>query len=176
MSQIKTLHEAFVHELGDMYDGEHQFTQAMQTMMGMAKSPEVKAGLQEHLAETEKQIKNLEKAFKSVGEKAERVPCKGAAGLVNEFKSAAKEFKSPDLLDGLIVDAGAKAEHYEMASYKGLVEKAELMGHKEAAKLLEENLGMEEKFAKKLEALDKRLGKQLVKEKPELVGHKVPAK
>ena len=107
-----------------------------------------------------------------LGEKPEKVTCKGVKGLVDEFKGAAKEMKTPELLDGLIVDAGIKSEHYEIASYGGLVEKSKLMKHDKVAKLLEENLKMEEQFEQQLHQVEKKLGEE-IKKKPELVGHKI---
>jgi ferritin-like metal-binding protein YciE len=173
VSTIKTMHESFLHELSDAYDAEQQFTQAMQKMMSMAQNPRVKQGLQQHITQTEQQIKNLDQVFSSLGASPEKISCKGAAGIVNEFTSTAKEIKEQDLLDGFIVGAGLKAEHYEIATYRCLVEKANVMKHNEAARLLGENLKMEESFAQDLEHLDQRMGQTLVQQKPELVGHQV---
>lgn len=172
MAGIKTLHEAFLHEMSDVMNGEQQLLAAMDEMHGMAKNAQVKQGLQQHITQTKKQVENLEKAFAELGEKPEKVTCKGVKGLVDEFKGAAKEMKTPELLDGLIVDAGIKSEHYEIASYGGLVEKAKLMKHDKVAKLLEENLKMEEQFEQQLHQVEKKLGEEMSK-KPELVGHKV---
>lgn len=174
MAQIKTMHQVFLHELSDMYDGERQLTQAMQEMLDKAENPQVKQGLQRHIQETEQQIKNLDQAFKSLGEQPEKISCKGVSGLVSEFKSTAKDIKEQELLDGVIVAAGMKSEHYEIASYRGLVHKAQLMGHNEAAQFLQQNLQMEERFGQQLEQLGQQLGQQLISQKPELVGHAVP--
>lgn len=174
MSQIKTVHQAFLHELSDTYNAEQQLMQAMEEMQGQASHPQVKQGLQGHMQETRQQIKNLDQVFKSLGEKPEDVTCKGAAGIISEFKTTAKEIKEQDLLDGFIVGAGCKGEHYEISTYRGLVAKAELMGHTQAVQLLRENLQMEERFAQQLEQLERQLGQELVQRKPELVGHQIP--
>ncbi|MBI3965387.1 MAG: DUF892 family protein, partial [Chloroflexi bacterium] len=91
----------------------------------------------------------------------------------DEFKSGAKEIKQPDLLNGFIVAGGMKGEHYEIATYRCLVAKAELIGHTEAMQLLQQNLEMEEKFSQQLEVLDRQLGEELIAKGPELVGHEV---
>ena len=39
------------------------------------------------------------------------------------------------------LSATAKTEHYEIAAYRGLIEKATLMGQKDCIRLLQENLG-----------------------------------
>jgi ferritin-like metal-binding protein YciE len=170
VSAIKTMHEAFLHELSDTYSAEHQLTEAMQGMLEMAQHPQVKEGLQQHIKETKQQIKNLDQVFKSLGEKPEDVTCKGAAGIISEFKSGAKEIKEPALLDGFIAAGGLKGEHYEIATYRCLVAKTQLMGHSDAMELLQENLDMEERFAEQLEQVDKQLGQELVSDMPELVG------
>jgi ferritin-like metal-binding protein YciE len=167
------MHQSFLHELSDCYDAEQQFSQAMQEMMGMAQHPQVKQGLQQHIEETRQQIQNLDRVFQSLGARPEKLSCKGAAGIIAEFRSTAREIKEPPLLDGFILGAGAKGEHYEIATYRGLVEKAEIMGHQEAHRLLQENLRMEERFAQQCEQLDRQLGKQMVQQSPELVGHQV---
>jgi ferritin-like metal-binding protein YciE len=170
MAAIKDMRTLFVHEMSDVYDAEHQLMQAMQEMMQQAENERVKSGLQRHIKETEQQVKNLDAAFKALGEKPEKVTCKGAAGLISEYKSTAKEIKAQELLDGFICGAGVKAEHYEIESYKGLVDKAKLMGQSEAAELFEKNLKMEEAFAEACEQLEKQLGQQVAKSKPELMG------
>lgn len=169
MAGIETLHDAFMHELSDTYDAEHQLAAAMDEMVGMARHPEVKKGLQRHIKETRQQIENLDRAFEALDAKPEKVTCKGVKGLVAEFQGAAKEFKVQELLDGLIVDAGIKSEHYEIASYGGLVEKAKLMGHGDVAELLQQNLTMEERFEQQLRAVDEQLGEEISR-RPALMG------
>jgi ferritin-like metal-binding protein YciE len=173
VAQIQTVHQSFLHELSDCYDAERQFAQAMQGMLGMAQHPQVKQGLQQHIEETRQQIENLDRVFKSLGGQPEQVPCKGAAGIIAELRATAREVAEPQLLDGLILGGSAKGEHYEIATYRCLVEKPALMGHEEAHGLLQENLRMEERFAQQCEQLDKQLGQQLVQQHPQLVGHAV---
>lgn len=170
MSAIKTMHDLFLHEMSDVYDAEHQLMAAMKEMLEQAGDRTVKQGLQRHIKETEQQVKNLDAAFKALKEEPEKIKCKGAAGLIAEYKGTAKEIKAPELLDGFICGAGVKAEHYEIESYKGLVDKAKLMGHAGVAELLAKNLAMEEAFAQQMEELEKQLGQQVASAKPELMG------
>lgn len=172
MAGIRTMHEAFLHELFDVYDAEHQLTKALPELAEMAQHSQVKQGLQQHLKETEQQIKNLDRVFASLGAKSKQVSCKGMAGILSEGKGMLKEIMAPELKDGAIVGGGCKVEHYEIASYQGLVSKARLMGHTEAAQLLQQNLQMEEQFAKKLEQIDQQLGQELVRQ-PNLIGHEI---
>lgn len=148
---IKTLQEKFLHGLGDIYDAEHQFLEAQQTMSEQATSETVLALFEKHIPETEQQIANLEKVFELLGEKPERVKCQGAAGLVTEGNKLLKETtKNPALADLAIAGANAKVEHYELACYEALILGAEMMGQKEIVKLLKENLKQEQQTAQKI--------------------------
>jgi ferritin-like metal-binding protein YciE len=56
----------------------------------------------------------------------------------------------------------SKTEYYEIASYKGLLEKATMMGQQQVTQLLQQNLQQEEAMARKVEQLSKQLGKQMI--------------
>ncbi|MBA2502287.1 MAG: DUF892 family protein [Ilumatobacteraceae bacterium] len=149
---IKTLEEKFLHGLGDMYDAEHQFLKAMEQMRPQATSDTVKTMLDEHITQTEGQIENLESVFEALDESAERVKCKGAAGIVSEGQELTKETAdNPALLDLAIVGSCAKVEHYEIAGYRGLVAAAQGMNKPQVVQLLTQNLQQEESTAQKLE-------------------------
>jgi ferritin-like metal-binding protein YciE len=150
---IKTLEEKFIHGLGDIYDAEHRFLEAQQTMLPNANSADVQALLETHIAETEQQIVNLTKVYEFLGLKAERVSCDGAAGIVSEGNKLLKETRDVPALADLAINGGcSKVEHYEIAAYRGLIAGAQAMGQTEIVRLLRENLQQEEKTAQTLEA------------------------
>jgi ferritin-like metal-binding protein YciE len=149
---IKTLQEKFMHGLGDIYDGEHRFLDAQQTMLPNADSATVKASLETHIAETEQQIVNLTKVYEILGVTPKRVSCDAAAGIVKEGDKLLGETKDvPALADLAINGSCSKVEHYEIAAYRGLIAGAEAMGQTDIARLLTENLQQEENTAQKLE-------------------------
>ena len=53
------------------------------------------------------------------------------------------ESPSPEILDSFLTGAGARAEHYEIAAYEGLITNARAMGEREVERLLSENLEQE---------------------------------
>jgi len=149
---IKTLQEKFIHGLGDIYDAEHRFLEAQQKMLPNATSETVQTMLETHIAETEAQIENLEKVYEILGLTAQRVSCDGAAGIVLEGDKLLKETSAvPALADLAIVGGCSKVEHYEIASYRGLIAGAESMGQDDIVELLTENLDQEENTAELLE-------------------------
>ncbi len=149
---IKTLQEKFVHGLGDIYDAEHRFLEAQQTMLPNATSETVQTMLETHIVETKQQIVNLERVYEILGLTAQRVSCDGAAGIVTEGSKLLKETSAvPALADLAIVGGCSKVEHYEIASYRGLIAGAEAMGQDDIVDLLTENLEQEENTAEALE-------------------------
>lgn len=161
---IKTLEEKFQHELGDIYDAEHQFLEMMQQVLPQASSPQVTRLLEQHIKQTEQQITVLEQAFAALGEEAERVKCQGATGIVSENKKTLKDVASdPVLVDLAIAGGSAKVEHYEISVYRGLVAGAEAMGQTKVMKLLQRNLAQEEQTAAKIEQSMPKLLQQAVK-------------
>ncbi|MCU1288611.1 MAG: hypothetical protein JWN60_840 [Acidobacteria bacterium] len=150
---INTLEEKFTHELGAIYDAEHQFLDAQQTMLESASSADVKAMLKKHIAETEQQIVNLTRVHEILGLTAKRVTCDAAEGLVTEGnKMLTATSDVPALADLTINGANSKVEHFEIACYRGLISSAQMMGQAEITRLLSENLQQEEMTAQALES------------------------
>jgi ferritin-like metal-binding protein YciE len=58
-----------------------------------------------------------------------------------------------ETMDACLIAGGQRAEHYEMAAYGTLIAWAKVMGHTEAADLLEEILEEEKAADQKLSAL-----------------------
>ncbi len=148
---IKTTQEKYLHELGDIYDAENRFLKAQQAMLKATTDATLKAGIEQHVAESEQQVANLEQVFQLLGEKAKAEPCDAAKGIVTEGQKNLKEAGTDEIRDCLIGSSLMKVEHYEIVSYRGLVLGAEQMGNKEAAALLAQNLKQEEQTAAKLE-------------------------
>lgn len=161
MAKITTLEEKMKHGLGDVYDAEHQFLEAQEEMLPQANAPTVKALLKEHIGQTEEQISILEKVYKVMGEKPERIKCAGAAGIVSEGRQTLKEVSgNPALVDLAIAGGCSKVEHYEIASYRALITGAQQTGQDEVAQLLQQILQQEEQTAQKIEQSTPQLYQQ----------------
>jgi ferritin-like metal-binding protein YciE len=151
--------EKFAHELADIYDAEHQFLEAQQKMLSKASDAKLKSLLEEHMVETREQIQKLEAVFSELGEQPKRQPCAGAKGLIDEASKTMEEAGNRELRDTFIVGGATKAEHYEMVSYADLIEGAEMLKFKKAARLLVQNREQEVRTARKLERTSPRLAK-----------------
>ena len=156
---ITNSQEKFAHELADIYDAEHQFLEALRTMKAKASDPKLKSMLEEHADQTQQQISRLKLVFSETGTEPQRQTCSGAKGLVEEATKMMEETMSPELRDTVIAGAATKAEHYEMVSYKDLIEGASQLKLRRAAKLLTENRDEEVRTARRLERVAPRLDK-----------------
>jgi ferritin-like metal-binding protein YciE len=149
---IKSLQEKFSHELRDIYDAEHQFLQGQEMMLKKTSDSKLKQMITEHIAQTKQQIRNLEEVFDVLGEQPQREMCDGAKGLLSEGQKLLKETEGADKVqDCAIADAASKIEHYEIASYRGLITAADLMGQRGIVSLLQQNLEQEESTAQLIE-------------------------
>ena len=157
---MQTVKELFQHELGDMYDAEQRIVQMLPQMANECNNAQAKSAIQHHEQQTRQQIKNLEQCFQALGTSPQQVTCTALVGLKQEHDTFLKEQPSKDILTMFDLSASAKTEHYEIAAYRGLIEKATLMGQKDCIRLLQENLGQAEEMAQKVEQISRQFGKQ----------------
>ena len=149
----KTLKDAFIDELRDTYDAEKQLINALAKLAKAASSPQLRKAFETHREETQGQIERLEQVFESLEEKVRGKHCDGIAGIIEEGKSVMEDDFDAETMDACLIAGGQRAEHYEMAAYGTLVAWAKVMGHTEAADLLEEILEVEKAADEKLTAL-----------------------
>ena len=153
MADTATLHNAFIDELRDAYDAEKQLTKALPKLAKAATNGKLRAAFETHLKETQGQIARLEQVFQSLDEPVRGKHCDGIAGIIEEGKSVMEEDFDETTMDACLIASGQRAEHYEMAAYGTLVAWAQVMGHTQAAKLLQQTLDEEKAADKKLSGL-----------------------
>ena len=153
MADAKTLHDAFIDELRDAYDAEKQLLRALPKMAKKATSEDLTAAFEAHLEETRGHVEKLEQVFGTLEEKVRGKHCDGIAGIIEEGKSVMEEDFDAETMDACLIAGGQRAEHYEMAAYGTLVAWARVMGHTEAADLLEAIVEEEKAADEKLTAL-----------------------
>jgi len=153
MAESGTLHDAFLDELRDAYDGEKQLTKALPKMAKAATSPILRDAFETHLEETRGHIERLERVMEGLGEKARGKHCDGLAGIIEEGKAAMGEDFDEATMDACLIASGQRAEHYEIAAYGTLVAWAEAMGHTDAVSLLQEILDEEKAADEKLTSI-----------------------
>ena len=140
------LEKFFTDQLKDIYYAEQQLTKALAAMKEAASTEELEDAFEHHEKQTERHIKRLEKVFQSLGKKPEGKRCEAMEGLIREAKTIISETEPGTMTrDAALIIAAQKVEHYEIASYGGLLQLAITMGRERAAELLDKTLLEEEK-------------------------------
>ena len=148
------LQKFFEDSLKDIYWAEKNLTKALPKMQKAATTEELKNAIEEHLAQTENQVARLEQVFELLGKKAQAKKCDAMEGLIKEGESIVEETEEGSMTrDVGIIMAAQKIEHYEIATYGGLVQIATTMGLDEAADLLNETLDEEKETDKLLSGI-----------------------
>src|SRR5690348_2339536 len=132
----KTLEDLFEDTLKDIYYAERQITRALPKMAKAAQSPELKAGFEKHLQETEGHIERLQQIFELIDKPARGKTCEAILGIIEEGKSIMEEFEGSPALDAGLISAAQAVEHYEIARYGTLKAWAKQLGKSDVVKLL----------------------------------------
>jgi ferritin-like metal-binding protein YciE len=150
---IQTLDDLFVHTLRDIYYAEKQIVEALPKMIEKATAPDLKAGFEKHLEETEGHIARVEKVFDMHGVEAREVDCPAIDGILEEADEVSGEVEDKRVLDAALIASAQAVEHYEITRYGTLIAWAKQLGREDCASVLAQNLKEEEATDKKLSGL-----------------------
>ena len=150
MAEDKTLDDLFLDTLKDIYYAEKQIVKTLPKMAKAATAPDLKAGFEKHLEESEGHVERLEQVFELIGKPARGKTCEAILGIIEEGKSIMDEFKGTSALDAGLVSAAQAVEHYEIARYGTLKTWAQQLSLNEAVSLLDATLKEEVATDKKL--------------------------
>jgi ferritin-like metal-binding protein YciE len=152
-ADIQTLDDLFVHTLQDIYYAENQITKALPKMISMTTDPQLRAGFEQHLRETETQIQRLEQVFQMHGQQVKAVTCPAIDGIIKEANQISGEISDKEVLDAALLASAQAVEHYEITRYGTLIAWAKQLGRSDCASVLQQNLDEEYATDKKLTAM-----------------------
>jgi ferritin-like metal-binding protein YciE len=135
------LEKYFTDTLKDIYWAEKHLTKALPKMQKAATTDELKSAIEDHIAQTEEHVTRLEQVFELLGKKPQAKKCDAMEGLVTEGESIVEETEEGSMTrDVGIIMAAQKVEHYEIATYGGLIQLAKVLGLEEAADIFAQTL------------------------------------
>ncbi len=138
------LREFFLDCLKDVYWAENAILKALPKMKKAATTEELQDAFQEHITVTQGQVARLDEVFGLLDEKAEGKKCEAMAGIIKEGEEIISDTEEGTATrDVGLIMAAQKVEHYEIATYGGLVQLARTLGEEECADLLQETLNEE---------------------------------
>jgi ferritin-like metal-binding protein YciE len=157
--EISDAKKLFIHQLGEALNMERTVLTMLKKNEQVATESELKRLFGHHRDETEGQIRNLEQAFSSLGEQPAGHTCYAIDGMRKESQDLLDK-TAPELADGVLAGGATHVEHYEIATYQGLVTKAEAMGAEDVVALLHENLEQEQHTLQEVERLAESLSRR----------------
>jgi len=140
----------FIDSIKDIYWAEKHLVKTLPKMQKAATSTQLKDAIGTHLEQTKGQVSRLEQVFALLGKRVQAKKCDAMEGLSKEGESIIEETdKGTATRDVGLIMAAQKVEHYEIATYGGLVQLAKTLGHQDISDLLAQTL-TEEKEADQL--------------------------
>ena len=131
------LMEFFVNELKDLLWAERELVETLPDMADAATSAELKNAFEMHLSETRTHVTRLEQIFGILGLEPDSRKCEAMSGILDEGDEIISiTDEGTAQRDVGLIFAGQKVEHYEIASYGGLIALAKTLGYYEVAELL----------------------------------------
>lgn len=139
------LRKFLIEGLQDIYWAEKALEKSLKKMEEEATTTELQDAFDEHRVQTERHITRLEKAFKMLGEDPKAKKCEAMAGLIKEAEEVIKNTEKGTMTrDAALIIAAQKVEHYEIASYGGLIQIALTLDEDGVARILNKTIEEEE--------------------------------
>lgn len=123
-----------------------QLTKALPKMAKAARFEQLRDLFEQHLIETEEQIRRINECFSLLGATPRAKACKGMMGLVEEGQEVMEmgEEKEDAPADLALIGAAQRVEHYEISGYTTAKNLAQQLRHGAVVALLAESLAEEE--------------------------------
>lgn len=161
---MENMRDLFVYELSHALESEQMIADILPEMAEESNSEEISMQLRRHEQETQQQIENLERSFDLMGMEPQDVEPVVIEALLDERETFKGMRPAEHLLMTYDLGAAAKTEHLEMAMYKGLIEKAGMLGETEIQGLLQQNMQQEERMARQIEQLAANMNAALMRQ------------
>ena len=135
----------FTDCLKDIYWAENHLIKALPKMAKATSLKKLERAILDHLYQTKDHAKRLEQVFELLGKEPQARKCDAMEGLTKEGEAVIENTDTATPARNLgIIMASQKVEHYEIASYKGLIKLADNLGYTEISGILEETVMEEE--------------------------------
>lgn len=143
--KLDSFKHLYIEELRDLYDAERQLLKGLPAIADAAVLPDLRQDFANHIEQTKLHVQRLEGIFDRLGVDPAGNPCKTMTGLIAECNDLVQEEPQadPGVLDAALIAAMQKIEHFEIAGYGCTRTFAEILGQKEAARLLQQSLDEE---------------------------------
>jgi ferritin-like metal-binding protein YciE len=154
--------DLFLYELSGMYDAERKGNQLVGEILDRTEQSPLAQILRAQQQQGQQKIQNIETCFAMLEMEPSEVPCATLDGMRAEFQAFADHRPSTEAMEIYAVDAETKLAHFGIAGYRGLIDKALLMGEMQCAQILQTNLVQKQENAGTFERISHELGQRVV--------------
>lgn len=143
-ADVNTLRELYLNGLEHALSSERQIVnKGLPAMIEKSASPELTEAFRTHLEESRVHVTRLERILDAEAGEVNDSKCKVTAELISTAESEIGDAANPEIRDVILIAAGNKIEHHEIAVYGTLRTWAEVLGEAGDAALLEKTLDEE---------------------------------
>lgn len=136
-----TLNKVFEDLLKDIYTAELELVDALPKVMEAAYEEDFEDAVRDHLEETKRQVKRLERIFSQLRiDKEDAEISEPISSLIGETTKIINQFESSPVRDSALIICAQKIEHYEIATYGSLRTLADVMGMEQIGDVLDRSL------------------------------------
>ena len=134
----------FTDCLKDIYWAENHLIKALPKMAKATSVKELERAILNHLDQTKTHAERLEQVFELLGREPQARKCDAMEGLSKEGEAVVENTDTATPARNLgIIMASQKVEHYEIASYLGIIKLADKLGYTEISEILTATLNEE---------------------------------
>jgi ferritin-like metal-binding protein YciE len=159
MAQISDPRKLFTYKLGTVLSGEKKILSMLKKLEKRAQGEKLQQQFRHHREETEGQIRNIEQAFQTLGEKATGRTNPTVNGLAEQAETL-YEKTDDGILDSVLLGGAAETEHLEIALYEDLITQARAMGEEQVVSLLQKNLEQEQHTLEEVKRASEQLAQR----------------
>ena len=152
------LQDLLVDSIKDVYWAENHLVKTLPKMQSAAASEELQTAIANHLEQTKQHVLRLEEVFTLLGERKQAKKCDATEGITKEGEGIIEDTDTGTIArDTGIIMASQKVEHYEIATYSGIIQLATKLGYTNVAALLTQTLTEEKETSDLLTQLAQNL-------------------
>lgn len=140
MKKIVNLKDLLIEQLRDLYDGELQQLNEMESYTESVNSIELQDQLNYLIRKTERQIDRLNDIFLMIGCSPEGEHSSAMEGLIKETRHLIERCSNKEVCDAALVTSLQHIVHYEIAGYGTAVAYSKVLGDDEMAQVLLDSL------------------------------------
>ena len=148
------LQDLFLDSIKDIYWAENHLVKTLPKMQSAAASEELANAIATHLEQTKGHVQRLNQVFEMLNEKKQAKKCDAMEGITKEGEGIVEDTDTgTPARDTGVIMASQKVEHYEIATYSGIIQLANKLGYSDVASVLEQTLAEEKETSQLLTQL-----------------------